>query len=540
DFTTIFAQVSLVNTSLSTIDVNGTPTDVDMSFQLLPTSTDNVDKSICWDMLIWCDTYSSLKLYRRVLNGDGTVETAWALQKSGNSDSHDIVPEGKFKGLSLSRDFLGKAFSPLNTLKSGQRYEYGIVFTSIGDSTERNTWNQKVNCKVSVGAGSRSALDYLSTSVTPEKWQEATASTGTNKVTSLGTPGEFVLKKQFTDGAAPSFAPKYPILLPADSAVQLNLLLNRSGTIYYAIAKEGTVGTLDSNKQEVIYDNVPVSGSLTTLELSEPTSYSVTQNRLGTETKFGKIDMQQGAVTVPVTGLIPNTNYYVYFVLQGLGSVTTPVLCYRFRTQPMNRPKIELERADPIVKIKTSEHSKVYYTLYPEGKLPGIFKTELLGNHCIADTPAAYQKMTVLAAMQTQKKDGVALMGTVFDLYADPKFKDDCAIFISSQSSGDVALIAGNTEVSKNGLQPIDCSGMSPNTLYCFLAVGKNFLTDAADAGNSNAFCAVSGVSLADKTPPVVTGCTTSITKFKGDKIPKSKEEAILCNYSGIITINFN
>lgn len=114
----------------------------------------------------------------------------------------------------------------------------------IADPAPRKgVWSQRVNLKVYVAAGSDNDLGFLTADLTEENWDEALD----GGVTNIGLPSDFSLRKQFTDNEAPSFIGGYPEFTPGDSTVEMRLMLDRPGTVYYVVAPMGTVSTVSKD-----------------------------------------------------------------------------------------------------------------------------------------------------------------------------------------------------------------------------------------------------------------------------------------------------
>lgn len=177
--------------------------------------------------------------------------------------------------MSLTRDFLQSGssnpdFQPLNGLKEDTAYEYAISFTKVAGIADpaprKGVWSQRVNLKVYVAAGSDNDLGFLTADLTEENWTEALS----NGVTNIGLPADFSLRKQFTDNTAPSFIGGYPEFTAGDSTVEMRLMLDRPGTVYYVVAPMGTVSTVskDGSTNYGTRDNwqtLPKSGPRTSL-----------------------------------------------------------------------------------------------------------------------------------------------------------------------------------------------------------------------------------------------------------------------------------
>ena len=69
-FTTVFAQVNLSAGSNTDTEIT-TGVELDLYWRMDPVSTDKVEDSIRWDMILWSDTTVEFDLYERT-GGSGT------------------------------------------------------------------------------------------------------------------------------------------------------------------------------------------------------------------------------------------------------------------------------------------------------------------------------------------------------------------------------------------------------------------------------------------------------------------------------------
>lgn len=95
-FTTVFAQVNLSalneNSITYTDSTSESPVSVpaDVSWRLDPVSTEKVDGSMDWDMLIWSDTSVEFQLFRRETRGSSAG--SWRCWAPGTLQSPTVSP----------------------------------------------------------------------------------------------------------------------------------------------------------------------------------------------------------------------------------------------------------------------------------------------------------------------------------------------------------------------------------------------------------------------------------------------------------------
>lgn len=565
-FTTVFAQINLSALNENTItrytggggqsETPAVSIPVDLSWRLSPVSTEKVDGSVDWDMLIWSDTSVEFQLYAREVSGGSAGE--WKLLGTKEIPVPDNV--AGYQGVSLTRNFLQSGtnntdFNALNTLKENVSYEYAISFTKVSGLTERDTWSQRVNMKIHVAAGSNNDLGTLSADVTENNWDEALK----DGVTNIGQPDDFSLRKQFTDQQAPIFIGDYPSFSAGDSAVNLSLMLDRPGTVYYVIAPLGYVGTTDENGNRygdnttgiANWENLPSSGKEDNIEdeknpkppiLTAPDYLSIvnaSSHYRNDKIKYGSVTCGSSVETKLVDGLDKQTRYIAYFVLQGTSQTYSRVLAYRFETTDVKKPVITLTQYSPSVNFSTTASAELTYALIATNELPSVLRTSngfdsqvdsakrTQWNELIsADGEYTGENRTVIWALCTPYgTEGY----TVFDEFAGSTIRKTVSELVSgSNPMGATISAQGKKSLTQANqyLQTQDfTNNMTGGTIYYCLA------TAISPLGSETSFAAVGGVQIPDKTPPVLQNVSTKITGSTSGSYP---------TYSGSVTFTFD
>ena len=541
-FTTVFAQVNISTVNQAEITVGSGPDNkktVNAVWKLDPVTTDKVGDFIDWDMLIWTDTNLSFNLYRSTDGGP------WEqLNKKGEvTITLSSATEG-FLGVSLTKDFLkvGETmtdFDPLNELKEGQTYEYAMEFTSVNGERDKQAWNGRVNIRVNVVAGKDNDLRMMATSVTEQNWMDTVVN---GDLTDIGLPKDFTLKVPFSDQSIPEFTSGYPKFTPGATDAQMELLLNRPGTVYYVVAPKGDILTTDKDgnnyKDEPHYSSLPIEGDSTipmpsfsqpqVMDILNPEkSYSKNPS-----IKYDNTACQSSVVKLSVEDLSPQTDYIVYFVIQNTAQNYSEVQCYRFTTTDVGTPYITLNNQSPDVQFKTSESSELNYVLVAYNQIPdflkGKFATE--ANMDQEDlkkfqSSGLNQDMTILEALIETVRQGSGNEGpSVFDMYAKASLRDRVGKLIRRNQSGDsmTTVASGPISLEKNVPQVKQFEQyMNMNTLYYCLAVARN------KDGTEDGFKAIGGVNIPDNDPPVLT-------------VTGGKANATGTGWSGTVTLSFS
>lgn len=552
-FKTVFAQVNLSVVNVNSIteydEVGGTqtpaaPIPVDISWRLTPASTENVNDSVDWDMLIWSDTSVSFDLYvREVAKNEGP----WKKLNNGKITVPDNVVG--YQGISLTRDFLQSGgnnpdFEQLNSLKEGVLYEYAVSFTKVAGQSDRDDWSQRLNMKVHVVAGSNNELSVLSADVTEENWSDSLK----NGVTNIGIPADFSLRKQFTDQQPPEFSGEYPTFDAGDSAVEMSLMLDRPGTVYYVVAPRGMVSTVDTDKnnyaEEINWTTLPKSGAVDQdppPEMVQPDYLNIVNastNYRNEKIKYGSVTCGASVEVELVEDLDKETQYIAYFVLQGTSQTYSRVLTYQFTTTDVSKPVITLTQNSPSVNFKTDSSAELHYALIANNEIAkiGLSKKNGFDQSITADSEKK-KKWNELVTGEYSKENRSVIWAlctpygdkgySVFDEFADDIIRKKVSELVdgTNQLGATVADQGRMTlEQANKYFQSKDFTkNMTGDTLYYCLATAISTL------GSERSFAGVSGVYIPDRTPPELVQVNTAARRNPGEN-----------TYSGTVTFVFS
>ena len=526
-FSTVFAQVNLSNVDLSQITVEGgTTATVHAAWHLDPISADKVEDSIDWDMLIWSESNLSFNLYKKAANS-----STWTkLNDQPVSINHSTTTQG-FLGVSVANDLLredGQAWPEYEQLNQLEECEYAMEFVSIDGQTDSKAWNGRVDIRVNIVAAGSMALRQISTAVNEQNWQDTVVN---GEVDNIGLPDDFTIKVPFSDQSIPTFTSGYPMFTEGATDMTMELLLNRAGTIYYVVAPKGEIVTTDNQgnnyKDEENYIKLPEDGDASvtmptfkqpqTMEILNPdTNYNTSPN-----VKYGNTECKASVVTVTVDGLLPKTDYIVYFVIQNTAQNYSDVMCYRFTTTDVITPYITLINQSPSVSFETSENSELYYALVAWDEMPDFLdvkfaSTSYMDEKELADFQKSGldQEMTILEALMTTVPQGSGNKGpSVFDIYANATIRDRVGKLIRRNQSSDAmtTVSAGSMNLGKEQATVKDFKDqMKESTMYYCLAVARN--KDGVEDG----FKVIGDVNIPDEIPPKLTVGGSSSQKVNG------------------------
>lgn len=552
-FKTVFAIVNLSNPNITSLDLDGADAvtnRVDVSWTLSPMTTENTADNIDWDMIIWSDTSVKFKLYLRSNTEENGEWTKW--EQVGIEQTLTVPDDSERGGLSLTRHFLDISNNPdfkqLNTLKENVDYQYAIHFTQVGTLTDPDTWNQRLNIGINVLAGSTNNLQTLANSITVANYESMVPSALTN----IGLPADFNLIKQFSDQTPPAFISDRPKFEAGSSAVNMSLMLDRPGTIYYVVAPMNTIVTKAKGDDGTeidygVFDNwntLPKDGSEKTKlpNLTSPSYLDIVNASSAyassPNVKYGSTSVGTSEVVKQVEGLLPKEEYIAYFVIRGMSNQSySQVYAYKFETSDVAIPYITMEAVNPEVAFTTTEDAKVSYALFAYNQLPTIFSEEMDGDNLnnkedgpISSITNPGETMTVLEAI-LQTKDR-STMESYFDAYASQPLKDDVQEIIQRRQTGGGGnpVDTGELLTEKNVRDEVDFtsamqsdSGVNATYFYC-IATAQNAL------GSAYSFKGVENVHIPDKEPPYLIDISHTLKETGPDS----------GYYSGTVTLTFN
>lgn len=576
DFQTVSAQVNLTSRASSSTSIAGEPmrwefdsktedaADVDMRFWMSPQSTSSVNGNTYYD--IWFeaeDINVEFDVYCRVIDPEaksavmtGTEEeglsmfaacdrvdqNGWRYLGKMEITASGTTARGSINALINENAQTGR-ISRLNTLNDLLVYEFAIDVTSIYGETEEESWSNEVKLRVRVPAGmdlsdadySRSeSLDSFETDVEP-----------------IENPVEFYISRKFIDTKTPRIV--QASFNAGDGMVEMKMMLDRSGTLYYVVApmytEEGGYDAsiltrgYDADGNEVDFEELfklgvcpPENSSSFTKDdpmgdcpkLAAPTDDRVAElvdkGAPDEAIKTGKTKVGTTQKTIKVDKLDPLTTYFVYCILTGESQKYSEVYCFQFTTQPVSTPAIELKvTGGDIVTAKTSTPAEMDWAVYTYDMAAKVFNDTLI-NSVPDELRAAYtadckrldlnaNTCTVIQALlvsMSQEDDR-----SLFDIYADEQTKQRVLEYIQGEASTSFSPTETGDKTFPTAEKPetIHPTLLSPETTYYFIAAARNPL------GQSYGFKAVGGVHLADIEPPQLENGTeiTSLWRYAAE-----------------------
>lgn len=562
----------------------GDDTHVDLSFRMSPQATEKVDQRNSYDIYLWSDTIVKYDLYYRIvkIESDGytvtpatkTVDEKYLLDSRDKTidsrgwvylgNSGEVNPQnGELAGKTVNRDFNkleSNKFPPLNRLSENYSYEFSIELTEMVGSPERGTWNGQIFFNIYVAAGLSNSLYTLSNGLSMDLWEQykemGLASGGIASIGLSPQDTEYLrIRQLFTDTQLPVFAVSRPEFLDSnigDSFATINLSLDRAGKIFYVIAPVGEITTTiqkggntfnNADAWEEVAGNDGDSSTTDTLPSGgrpENMGYTVTaptKLSIYRRTEYaGNSLVHTGEISYPGGGsnyelvlnernqsaLLPNTEYFAYFVLQGAAQEYSDVYCYKFKTTAVNKPQIDLREAGGgLVNVTTlNVPGDLDYVLYTAVNLNQIaLLKEPLDTYkvsTITSLPSAYEDYSLLDAMlhtytTSQAGDGLPYTNySVFDAYANDTAKALVRQLIQGRNTNNPSGGGNDFMTEINAPRPInqtniDANEMEKNTPYTILVVGRH-PSSSESSEASYTFKALSNIIIPDQDAPKVTG----------------------------------
>lgn len=581
EFTTVFAQATLTNEGIANgpymVNSEGVLTDeearVDMSFQIHPISTENVDDTIYYDIFLWTDSYLEFDVYARVTNDitkDCVTDSDPMLTASTSTVDNNgwlylgnaaIDGTDKPHGVSVHDLIDSNAnFTKLNLLDSNCTYEYVISLTELNDLTDWQEWSGKVTFGVTIPAGKASSVDNLATSITEADWKEySNMGLANGGIRAIGNPDDFSIFRQFLDTKAPSLREGYPTFVEGDTFVTMTLQSNRAGTVYYVMAPVTEVNGMyqyaltayDTNNQVVTPDLVSEGGDdEASPALTIPTNRQIYSPSFNTSNiKTGRSAVSVANTEITVTDLLPMTTYYVYLVTKGDSANYSEVYLYQFTTQDAETPAITLTNRSPSVEFETSATSELHYALVAYKNIPAFltrqfstvadpatYTAEIISKYETDDNKALDGDSSTFSILDALLTTCTGNQQSVFDAYAkssaDSTIRETVAEYIrekdpdggsATQARGSIPVIQ---EGSSNAKTINFAQYMTFGTQYYCLTVAHNV------QGTTDGFKAIKNIHLPDATPPEYVSINTSVTS--------TTEKDGVKYYSGVVTISFS
>ena len=551
EFRIMDAQVDF-NELDTTVKPDGQNT-ADTVFSMVPYagSTANAAENTRYDLIIASDTTIAFDLYRRDYGSNDPWVAVGTNLTISNSSSE------KWSGLSYNTSVENildiSQYPQLQSLDPG--YEYAIRLTSVNLINDPEKWDATIHLYMFCVAGTATNLSNLaSNGLRESQWQDYVVNQ--KKVSSIGNPSDFSIEIIRSNQSAPNFNQAYPRITPGDSLTTVSYQLDRAGDVYYVVAPKNSLyprnmdGAIadtqfddpwsNDNRYDVAGDpnaiddhiinlgqlkdteaNLCLPAGQRSMNLSAP-QYTQIMNPSSLDSsryRSGKVSYSgTGTQDIKIEGLQPNSQYYIYFVLQGSYKDPSEVLCYKFSTSDVNPPLLEAKANNSndayyTVKSPTSGtiSAQTYWFLYSEGA--GGYPPIL--NELMADG-----KTTYLAAMKNATIDTL-----------DSTDKSELWDILTGQGSGfdqaqsssmlmqDVTSSPGQTNSNF-----IDSEKLLPNNSYVLVVAAKNV------QGGDPVFRAVGNIRLVNTNGPRISNISTVASSGTG----------ITDYFVGYVTITFD
>ncbi|MCL1809354.1 MAG: S-layer homology domain-containing protein [Clostridiales bacterium] len=378
----------------------------------------------------------------------------------------------------------------MQIFKELKKIRYGIVITAVDGDTERSRWDGRITFSVRGLSGETDAMNALVYHGNDPSMDFA-AFMGTEDAEGLSVvsdPAKFDRVIYFQDMTAPLFVhppEKNPSFVAGDSTIQMSVVLDKPGTVYWLAAPVASV----SDPSVVTADQL-MNGTY------RPAGY-----------KSGKFDVPSGNAQTNdfIRGLVPKPSgggdsvYYVFYLA---------------RSNAASSIRYEEVKMDTVIK-------PVFASGYPRGGSPGNKSATML-TQLAKDSPDA---IVYWAAYRS---------GTWPN--ATGSMPDAGTISQAGQSSGGMTDW-GNFTIAGGEIPPLNTT-MVKNLLegvyYDVFLVARNPLSDPTEDAWTSVVQIDPPLTALDASPPQIEPGSTSFSKYP---MPGSTE--VPRKYSGSITVSF-
>lgn len=353
------------------------PEDMDITFSIDPQSINTAD-TVLFDMIFETDTTVEFILYEKGVDENGNPVV--------DSEGNPMFYPKSYKPLILAGDAMtlhyiidrkslnlpDYTFEKFNEL---EQREYGIRFTSINGDEDRGSWSSTVKMKIKCVTGSKTVLSALAGN--PKGGFDTALENGASQV---NYPLDFEVSASFTDTAIPEFMPGYPELENGvddegnvivsqigDTLIRPDIMTNKKCVFWYFIAPEGTVKDTPSAIQIMSGAIAPPAGGVT-----------------------GSYPIPSGRIEVPVLieGLLPETDYEMYYFLKGNPPEPSPVQVMKFKTLKVAPPTLSLQVIDraessATIRVDSDKNATIDWIVLPQLSVQKWFIKDEKGNTII-------------------------------------------------------------------------------------------------------------------------------------------------------------
>ena len=550
-FTTVYAQVDFwQNTGVSKItgSSNSALNDIrlDIVVDISPRSTEKVPLSEYWDLIMWSENVMTVDIYRQVVEKDNESKVI--------EDWHQVRSNVIFtyagSGKGLKEEEPSDSFETVKEgLEQGKIYRYGIHIKTLAgteDDTdgkeEPKSWSALAAMRFSLIAGASGDVADVSRLVNIRTNEDTNYNNYLKRgaIKEIGTwnspeDGPVNILRgthQFRDSRAPSFMSIYPQFMPGSGSITMQVMLDRPGTVYYVVAPvKGGLGTSADGSTLIGLDNdgregstlvgksyIPTGGNdieahkeyiqfISGGDTDEAKMYKSPDylNQVYNVGKALTVEQAYKVEEVTITNLAPETEYYVYIVLEGGGDPSPVMQIYRVDTTKAQAPSVTVSGNAGNAIMTPSDDCLMYVVLVQQTKLDTLIKNLQPG-----------QTTTYLEQMSTRSDPNSTTGPSVFDATASAAAKSAVAQYILSRNDSNLpnvelpnddpnkdtkypnGYVPANTVVKWDFNEDMDVDGGS----YVVLVMVKQ--PRAGESGEDYGFGAFSGLTKLDDEPPTL------------------------------------
>ena len=599
NFTTIYAQVDLEwNTAVTKIDDSTSTYNnvrLDVVVDVKPNSTKKVPETEVWDMIIWSDTPVEITIYRQNVTDKGNWERL-------STNAIPIFDTPSFPGIGLGTRVTGEYPVIPKTLEEDKTYRYGIHFNKVGTvaetspTAEADSWSNLVTMHFALIAGGEGDVANASRSIITNFDNQFNITQNPKRISYIssvyaenGVKEVLEVPKQFLDTKVPKFESNYPMFEAGSGTIHMSAALDRPGTIYYVAAPAETINTrlpdgtlIQTNLSATHLGNdgstgstvvgksyIPTDGSDRDSGTNKNNIHFTTGGEDGGRGKYASpayTDIASGnfpsnvyvpkeplkytntVAEVNITGLRPETTYYIYIVLEGGGAPDQVVEVYRVKTTKADKPSIQVTGTSTTATMIPSEDCELSFALVQLTRLPSYMTTVPTGG------------TSILSQMMTRANAGTT-GPSQFDADGAEDMKKKIANYVLGVVEGTDSAPdefwtlpkddpnRPGTIISKNESVFWDFEDYlkSESSEYVLLVIARH--PYGGTGGNDYGFSAIRSLFKPDRVPPVFqnntekTGVQVAAVSCDNEADWKDgtwQDNPMAYTYSGTVTIGFS
>ncbi|MBN7773732.1 S-layer homology domain-containing protein [Clostridium aminobutyricum] len=339
-------------------------------------ASDEIGFTINPDIPINSDMYFDLVL-------QPNQQLRFTLYEDGSDLGTYTIQAGKARMIRLLQSATAPSFKKFDQITTTN---FKLKILSINGVTDSNSWDASVLLNVKAVIGKAADLRNLGNGLDASSDPLGKVASNSSTIV-VSNPSTLAITKVYTDAVNPQFVNGTPNFEIYDTAVEMTVMSDKPATLYYVMAKAGSISGTPTPDQIIAGLPSPIG--------STSGNYSLA--------------MGNKAYTVTINDLQANTDYVLYYVLKAKSLDNLTVYKEEpIRTQAYLKPHFiqtpapTTKRTESSVEFKAELdlNSKVYWALYPYGARTTMSAIDIMevGNN--PNDVACYGQTTAKANME--------------------------------------------------------------------------------------------------------------------------------------------